>query len=144
MALCCRTSTKTACCRPATTRSRSRSCARRRGSAGRTTWDAAWRALLVDNLEVLVRQLWAAGITEIFVDGSFVEDKDHPNDIDGYFVCSLEEIASGALQRSLNQLDPHKVWTWEPASRRPDRGSASGSSPCGIGIEWSSSRTSAS
>jgi hypothetical protein len=38
-------------------------------------WDAAWRAKLVDNLEVMVRQLWAIGITEVFIDGSFVEDK---------------------------------------------------------------------
>ena len=40
---------------------------------------------LVGNLEILTRQLWQAGIREVFADGSFVEDKDHPNDIDGYF-----------------------------------------------------------
>lgn len=85
-------------------------------------WDAAWRAQLVDNLEVMVKQLWAIGITEIFVDGSFVEDKDHPNDIDGYFVCELMRVATGELQRELNLLDPHKVWTWAPASRRAFRG----------------------
>jgi hypothetical protein len=50
-------------------------------------WDTDRRRMLVDNLEILVRQLWRVGITEIFVDGSFVEDKDHPNDIDGYFEC---------------------------------------------------------
>jgi hypothetical protein len=86
-------------------------------------WDAAWRARLVDNLEVLVSQLWAVGIDEIFVDGSFAEDKDHPNDIDGYFVCDLDMLQSGALERELNRLDPFKVWTWDPASRRPHRGS---------------------
>jgi len=85
-------------------------------------WDAEWRARLVDNLGVLVGQLSTVGVTEIFVDGSFVEDKDHPNDIDGYFECGLERLASGELQRALNQLDPHKVWTWAPASRRPYRG----------------------
>jgi len=85
-------------------------------------WDAAWRAELVDNLEILVRQLWQVGIAEVFIDGSFVEDKDHPNDIDGYFVCELMELASGRLQRALNLLDPHKVWTWDPASRKPFRG----------------------
>ncbi len=63
------------------------------------TWDASWRETLVGNLAVLVRQLWQVGITEIFVDGSFAEDKDHPNDIDGYFVCGLHELASGDLQR---------------------------------------------
>lgn len=50
-------------------------------------WDADWRRQLVDNLEVLVRELGEVGVTEIFIDGSFLEDKDHPNDIDGYFEC---------------------------------------------------------
>ena len=84
-------------------------------------WDGPWRRRLVDNLEILVRQLWRVGISEIFVDGSFAEDKDHPNDIDGYFECELQQLASGELQRELNLLDPHKVWTWDPASRRPYR-----------------------
>jgi len=87
-------------------------------------WDCAWRKLLVNHLEVLVRQLWAVGVTEIFVDGSFAEDKDHPNDIDGYFVCDMRSLASGELQRELNLLDPHKAWTWDPASRRSYRGCA--------------------
>jgi hypothetical protein len=71
---------------------------------------------------VLVRQLWQVGITEVFIDGSFVEDKAHPNDIDGYFVCNLMELASGRLQEQLNQLDPQKAWSWDPAERRPFRG----------------------
>jgi hypothetical protein len=70
----------------------------------------------------LVRQLRQVGITEIFVDGSFAEDKEHPNDIDGYFKCDLMRLASGALTQELNLLDPHKTWTWDPASRRPYRG----------------------
>lgn len=77
---------------------------------------------LVDNLAVMVDQLWQIGITEIFVDGSFVEDKDHPNDIDGYFVCDLHMLASCRLEQQLNLLDPHKVWTWDPSTRRPYRG----------------------
>ena len=85
-------------------------------------WDHDWRVKLIDNLEVLVRQLRQADITEIFIDGSFVEDKDHPNDIDGYFVCDLMELATGRLQGKLNLLDPHKVWTWDPATRRPYHG----------------------
>jgi hypothetical protein len=84
-------------------------------------WDASWRLLLVENLEVMVGQLWEVGIIEIFVDGSFVEDKDHPEDIDGYFECSFEDVATERLQRELNDLDPYKVWTWDPASRRPYR-----------------------
>lgn len=85
-------------------------------------WDAAWRGQLVDNLEILVRQLWDVGVTEIFIDGSFLEDKDHPNDIDGYFECDFREFVSGALQDRLNQLDPHRIWTWDPAERRHYRG----------------------
>ena len=92
------------------------------GTSARPHWDAPWRGRLIDNLEVLVRQLWRVGVTEIFVDGSFAGDKDHPNDIDGYFVCDLMRLASGELERELNLLDPHKVWTWDPASRRPYRG----------------------
>jgi hypothetical protein len=85
-------------------------------------WDSRWRARLVDNLEVLTKQLWQVGIRDIYADGSFAEDKDHPNDIDGYFVCGLRELASGELTRQLNLLDPFKVWTWDPLSRKPYRG----------------------
>ena len=86
------------------------------------TWDSAWRAKLVGNLEILTRQLWQVGVTEVFADGSFAEDKDHPNDVDGYFVCGLGPLRSGQLTRELNLLDPYKVWTWDPASRKPYRG----------------------
>ena len=89
---------------------------------GGSSWDAAWRAQLVDNLEILTRQLWQAGIQDVFADGSFAEDKDHPNDIDGYFVCTLDQLRTGDLIRQLNLLDPYKVWTWDPASRKPYRG----------------------
>ena len=85
-------------------------------------WDNTWRTTLVGNLEIMVRQLWQTGIEDVFIDGSFVEDKDHPNDIDGYFVCDLMELASGRLERRLNMLDPYKVWTWDPRARRPFRG----------------------
>lgn len=82
-------------------------------------WDHRWRLWLVESLETLAKQLWHVGVTDIFVDGSFAEDKDHPNDIDGYFVCDLHTLASGKLERELNLLDPQKVWTWNPASRKP-------------------------
>lgn len=88
------------------------------------TWDASWREHLVNNFTVLTHQLWQVGIEEIFVDGSFAEDKHHPNDIDGYFVCEPQQLFSGELERELNLLDPHKVWTWDPDSRRPYRGYA--------------------
>lgn len=85
-------------------------------------WDVPWRRRLVDNLEILVEQLLKVGISGVFINGSFVEDKDHPNDIDGYFVCELRELVTGELERKLNLLDPHKVWTWDPAQRYPYRG----------------------
>jgi hypothetical protein len=90
---------------------------------GSEHWDAAWRGQLVDGLEVLVRQLWQVGIDRIFTDGSFAEDKDHPNDIDGYFECELRRLATGQLQRDLNALDPHHVWTWDRRYRRWDASS---------------------
>jgi hypothetical protein len=74
----------------------------------RPTWDAAWRERLVDNLTVLVRELWSVGITDIFVDGSFVEDKDHPNDIDGYFVCDLHQSRRDGKPKGIIQIGgPH-------------------------------------
>lgn len=88
------------------------------GEGVRGQWDTAWRLYLVDRLAVLVHQLWAVGVHDIFVDGSFAEDKAHPNDIDGYFVCDDRRFYSGELQRELNLLDEHKVWTWSPAARR--------------------------
>ena len=60
-------------------------------------WDSEWRLKLVENLAILCRQLWQIGITDIFVDGSFVEDKCHPNDIDGYFVCELKHLAKKGI-----------------------------------------------
>jgi hypothetical protein len=92
------------------------------GPLGVDAWDAAWRSHLVDNLEIMTRQLWQVGIQEVFVDGSFVEDKAHPNDIDGYFVCTLDALRTGQLLRDLNQLDPNQAWTWSPASRVAFRG----------------------
>lgn len=94
----------------------------------------------MENLEILSRQLLQVGIREVFADGSFVEDKDHPNDIDGYFVCGVDELKTGELARRLNLLDPFKVWTWDPAANhivaiRKD------SFQCGIGTAWSCTRT---
>lgn len=87
-------------------------------------WDAEWRLFLIDRLEILVKQLWEVGLNEIYINGSFVEQKPHPNDIDGYFNCELERLATGDLSMELNKLDPYKIWTWDPISRRPYRGYA--------------------
>ncbi len=87
-------------------------------------WDREWRLRLVDNLDIVVSRLWLVGIDRIFVDGSFVEEKDHPNDIDGYFECDVRTFASGRIQRDLNALEGADVWTWDPARRIPDSNSA--------------------
>lgn len=85
-------------------------------------WDAAWRQRLATNLGIVVGQLWAVGVEDIYIDGSFVEDKDHPNDIDGYFACDPQRFASGQLEQELNRIDPQKCWTWDHATRRAYRG----------------------
>jgi hypothetical protein len=92
------------------------------GDSSVEQWDTDWRSHLVDNLEIMVQQLWSLDINRIFIDGSFVEDKDHPNDIDGYFECDIRLLASGKLERDLNLLDADKIWTWDPASRRAYQG----------------------
>jgi hypothetical protein len=89
---------------------------------GREGWDTAWRRFLIEQAEIMVKQLWQIGIDEIYFDGSFVEAKNHPNDIDGYFLCDYLSVARGDLQRKLNALDPYKIWTWEPSSRQAYRG----------------------
>lgn len=85
-------------------------------------WDSTWRMTLVDNLEILAKQLWRVGVREIYIDSSFAEDVSHPNDIDGYFVTDFERLRSGELQWELNSLDPHRVWNWSPESRKPAPG----------------------
>jgi hypothetical protein len=69
------------------------------GPADMTGWDINWRLYLASQLEIVVTQLWTVGISEIFIDGSFVEDKLHPNDIDGYFETELMRFASGDFRK---------------------------------------------
>jgi hypothetical protein len=82
--------------------------------------DVQQRRRLVDNLARIVEQLWEVGVTSICVGGSFVEDRNHPWDIDGYFYCDFEGIRSGELLRKLNAQDPYCSWDWDPKSRTPD------------------------
>ncbi len=89
-------------------------------------WDHAWRAYLVDNLELLMRQLCAVGIGEVVVGGSFVEAKPHPGDIDGYFEAAADDVMCGRLACRLNELDPYASWTWDAEELREARGGAPG------------------
>lgn len=98
------------------------------GDGTSATWDKAWREQLVDQAHILISQLWSVGVSDIFLDGSFVEDKDHPNDIDGYFDPHLQmynvadAVKFAQLVSDLNNLDQHKVWNWDPKSRRSVQG----------------------
>ncbi len=98
------------------------------GDGNSEFWDSPWRKELLGRAKVLVEQLWSVGIKDIFLDGLFVEDKDHPNDIDGYFDPKLSMYDKDDMDKfekiisNLNSLDPHKVWDWDPRSRKPYRG----------------------
>lgn len=83
-------------------------------------WHRDWRLQLVNQAEVLIKQLWEVGVDTIVLDGSFVEDKLRPNDIDGYFTCDATEF--GRIVERLNALDPYKIWTWADDARQPYRG----------------------
>ncbi len=100
-------------------------------SLWREGWDAAWREHLTYQAETLCGQLWSVGIGDIFLDGSFVEAKGHPNDIDGYFACDARRIASGDLKRDLNQIDPESCWTWDASAPRAYRGAPTAATPSG-------------
>src|SRR3954468_21900885 len=93
-----------------------------KGPKASKSWGHAWRRKLLGNLETMVDQLVSVGIADVFVDGSFVEEKDVPNDIDGYFVCEAARWESGELPNRLLKLD--SAWTWELSSRQPFGGYA--------------------
>lgn len=93
------------------------------GKFAEPDWDEQWRLHLVNQAERMVTQLWQVGVSQIFLDGSFVEQKARPNDIDGYFVYDdLLDFASGDFERRLNQIDPFKIWTWDHNSRKAYKG----------------------
>jgi hypothetical protein len=108
---------------------------------GYPDWDSEWRMKLVENLEIMIGQLRRVGITEIFVDGSFVEDKDHPNDIDGYFECDVVEFATGTYRWSLTGSIHTRCGhgTRRAADRTGTR--RRGSYRCGTVTGWNSTHT---
>ncbi len=91
------------------------------GPPGRESWNRTWREWLLDHFETLVMQLWGVGIEEIYLAGSFVSDRDHPGDLDGYFICDRAAYKTRALHRALNDLGPFRNWTWRAENRRPTR-----------------------
>ena len=100
------------------------------GGACASNWDSAWRGQLADNLEVLAAPLWNIGIENLWIAGSFVENKAHPSDVDGYFECHPAKVLLGDLERELiansRFENAASVWTWnEAAKRRTEDGTAS-------------------
>jgi len=59
------------------------------------------RRWLLKGLRAAVEALWAAGVQQIFVDGSFCTEKPDPGDIDGYWV----EPDDGVYER----IDPYWI-----------------------------------
>lgn len=68
------------------------------------------RRSLIDGLEIMLGLMEDCGIKRVYVDGSFVTDKDRPNDIDGCY-----DIPPGATDASLRPMYP--IWPWNPANR---------------------------
>lgn len=98
------------------------------------SWDTAWRLELVQNLRVLLDQLWTEGFTEIYIDGSFATDKLRPGDIDGYFVVQkpedmLDSDFEDKLSARLNRHDQDHVWTWKDQDRRKSAEAEKGQLP---------------
>ncbi|MEM9079429.1 MAG: hypothetical protein AAGC74_01915 [Verrucomicrobiota bacterium] len=85
-------------------------------------WDTDRRLWLVEQTEILVNQLWQVGIENIFIDGSFTENKNRPGDIDGYFEAPWKRQLSRGLEHDLNLLSKDKIWTWRREDRRECEG----------------------
>lgn len=79
-------------------------------------WDEAHRYWLVTNLATLVGHLQTAGITEIWIGGSFASTAPRPGDIDGYFIRPPAMVRDGSLLRTLTKLEP--AWGWGPYDRK--------------------------
>ena len=105
------------------------------------SWDRPWREHLVHNLGTLTHQLWQVGVHEIFADGSFAEDKDHPNDIDGYFVCDLKELAPANWNASSTSSTHRRCGHGIPRRESLTAAIPKSSSPCGTNTAWNYIRT---
>ena len=83
----------------------------------RTDWDSQRRLTLLGNFQILTEQLWDVGVDEVYIAGSFVEEKDRPNDIDGYFVADFKDIVNKNKDGLKGRLraQESKIWTWDRA-----------------------------
>lgn len=92
------------------------------GPPGEEAWDAVWRGRLVDNLDSILQDLWGLGIDYVIVDGSFVEKKDRPGDIDAYFPIAVERWVTREVEQGLNARRGEDVWTWDTGKLTRDPG----------------------
>lgn len=90
------------------------------GGVGSPGWNTSWRSYLARNLRVVAQTFWqAGGVGEIWIDGSFVEARDHPGDIDCLFTLDdIRDWATGAFQARLNEIEGEDLWDWSNARRR--------------------------
>jgi hypothetical protein len=65
------------------------------------------RKSLVDGLEMALRLMKNCGVERVYLDGSFVTDKDRPGDIDGCYDVPTTS--------NLGMMFP--VWPWTPPNR---------------------------
>jgi hypothetical protein len=59
------------------------------------------RFVLLEGLERALELMTASGVRRVYLDGSFVTDKDRPNDIDGCY-----DLAPGATAEELEAMAP--------------------------------------
>jgi hypothetical protein len=63
-------------------------------------WSRKRRELL-EGLEEALGLMASCGVARVYLDGSFVTDKDRPNDVDGCY-----DLAEDVTAEDLNRLDP--------------------------------------
>ena len=79
-----------------------------KGPAKKTpAWDSDYRGTLVDNLKILVKQLWNVGITQIFINGSFFP-------LDFAFLITIHLSKIKTIRMILMVISNATSWSWQP------------------------------
>ena len=86
-------------------------------------WDASWRAVLVDRLEFWSGSSGRSASRSCSSTGPSRKTRIIPTtSMDTSIATRSGWSWGGGLQDELNQLDPHRTWSWDPAERCPYRG----------------------
>ena len=80
---------------------------------GKMGWSRK-RLALLDGLEQALKLLAESGVKRVYLDGSFVTDKDRPNDIDGCY-----DLTAGAAAEVLTRMAP--IFPPTPENRKRAR-----------------------